>query len=165
MGIDIHMSIVRNGKESIPNIFDGRNSDWFRNLCGDGWDEEYDHLPSHYGIPDECPEKIKEDFDRPARDGYYGFYYIIVKDFKEWFEDYRPDLQAGWASTYDKWRIENKHYIPENGLPHYLDKEDNKDDMHFIEYANIYDCSRWLYQFLCDRNVPGDAYIVYYFDR
>ena len=165
MGVDIHMNIVKDNKILFPNIFEGRNSDWFNNLQGSGWDYEYDHLPEYTGIPDKCPEEIKDDFKKPAGAGYYGFHYMIVKEFKRWYEKYRPDLKAGWANTYNKWRIEKKHYVPECGLPQYLSEEDNKEDMHFVEYVDYYECSRWLYKYLKEKDVPDDAYISYYFDR
>ena len=167
MGVDIHMSIIdKEGNYLEKDVFDGgRNSEWFANLQKDGWDDEYDHLPIHFGIPEKVPEKIQKDFDKPLGEGYYGFYYITVKGFKNWYENYKPDLKAGWASTYDKWRIEKKHYMPERGLPQYLHEEYNKEDIHFVEYIDYYDCSRWLYQHLRKNKFSDDAYIVYYFDH
>ena len=163
MGMDIHMNIVKDGKILFKDIFDGRNSEWFNNLMNNGWNDEYDHLPSHMGIPENCPKEIEDDFNLSANEGYFGFYYMTVKAFKNWFDNYRPDIKAGWASTYDKWRIEKKHYSPDE-LPIFLSKEDNKDDMHFIEYIDYYDCSRWLYKYLKENEVPDDCYISYYFD-
>ena len=165
MGVDIHMNIIKDGKIIFPDIFDGRNSEWFNNLQGKGWSYEYNHLPEYTGIPENCPEKIKDDFKKPMSCGYYGFHYMTVGDFKKWYIKYRPDLKAGWASTYDKWRIEHKRYIPECELPQYLGKEYNKEDMHFVEYIDYYECSRWLYKYLNEKDIPNDAYISYYFDH
>ena len=162
MGVDIHMSIIKGNKFIKEDIFSGRNSEWFRNLQGEGWEDEYDHFPSCWGIPEDAPEKIKKAFDK-SDDGYYGFNYIEAGAFCEWFNKYRPDLKAGWVSTYDKWRMEKKGYIPEDP-PHYLDPEDRIDDMHFIEYQDKYDCSLWLYNYLLDNEIYADAVIVYYFD-
>ena len=162
MGIDIHMHIIdKDGKVLAKEIFDGRNSEWFSDLRGDGWNDEYYHLPSYFGFPEGTPKEITK-YDGML--GYFGFYYMVVGDFKDWFNKYRPDLKAGWASTYDKWRIEKKHYIPDE-LPTNLSAEDDKDNMHFVEYENIYDCSKWLYKYLEEENFPDDAYISYYFDN
>lgn len=161
MGVDIHMSIVKDKEILAKDIFDGRNSEWFNNLQGRGWDSEYDKLPISTGFPENCSERLvkyKDIF------GYYGFYYISVKDFCEWFLKYRPDIDAGWVSTYDKWRIEKKGYIPEDPQ-HYLDKEDNVNDMHWVEFENIYDCSKWLFDYLVSNKIPDDANIVYFFDH
>lgn len=162
MGVDIHMHILdKDGKILDKEIFDGRNSEWFNNLQGNGWDDEYDHFPAYCGLPEVCPKEISQ-FEGEI--GYYGFNFMTVGEFNRWFIKYRPDLKAGWVSTYDKWRIEKKHYIPED-LPQYLSSEDNKDDMHFVEYVNTFDCSRWLYQYIKEKNFSGDDYIVYYFDH
>ena len=162
MGVDIHMSIVKNKEVIAADIFDGRNSEWFDNLQGNGWADEYDYLPKKFGFSDQTPENIKQYYNKDA--GFYGFYTVQVSEFKNWFEKYRPDLRAGWASTYDKWRIENKGYIPED-LPITLDKDMNPADMYFIEYNNLYDCSRWLNYYLIDNKIPYDADIIYCFDR
>lgn len=161
MGVDIHMNIVKNKEVIAKDIFDGRNSEWFNNLQGDGWANEYDHLPANYGFSDQTPDDIKEYYNK---DWYYGFNSVNVGKFKKWFKKYRPDLEAGWASTYDKWRMENKGYIPED-LPIALDKDMNPADMHFIEYENLYDCSRWLNDYLVENNIPDDADIIYCFDH
>ena len=165
MGMDIHMNIVdKDGNYIEKDIYEGRNSDWFSNLRGDGWDDEYDHLPSYMGIPEKSPEDMREKFDKPASGGYFGFYYMTVKAFKNWFDSYRPDLKAGWATTYDKWRIEKKHYVPAE-LPIYVPEDaTDKEHMHFVEYIDYYENSRWLYKHLKEGNIPNDAYITYYFD-
>ena len=160
MGVDIHMNIVKNKEVIAKDIFDGRNSEWFNNLQGGGWNNEYDHLPAEYGFSDQTPDDIKEYYNK---DWCYGFNSVNVSEFKKWFEKYHPDLSAGWISTYDKWRMENKGYIPED-LPVYLGKEDNPADMYFIEYENPYDCSRWLNDYLVENNIPDDADIIYCFD-
>ena len=162
MGIDIHMSIVKNKEYIAEDIFDGRNSEWFGNLQKEGWENEYDELPARCGYSDQSPADyiLKYTTERY----YYGFFFINVKDFKDWFIKYRPDKDACWVTTYDKWRIENKGYIPENPQ-HYLSCEDNINDMHFVEIENIYDCSKWLYNYLIDNHISDDADIIYCFDR
>ena len=165
MGVDITMSIIRGNEYIKENIFDGRNSEWFNNLEGRGWDDEYDHLLTDYGIPDEVPNKIKDHFDNKIDYGYYDFHYITVFEFKKWFKTYRPDLKAGWVSTYDKWKWEHKHIAPKDPK-HYLDEDDDLRDIHFIEYDDKYECSGWLYDYLIDnkKEIEDTDIIIYYFD-
>ena len=163
MGIDIHMFIVKNGEYLKKNIYTGRNSDWFSNLQMEGWDNEYDYFPIWGGFPDDMP-KEHPSIEELQKNCYYGFFHIKVEDYINWFNEYKPHIDAGWVSTYDKWRIENKNYIPER-LSHILDKDDNPADMHFIEVEKKYDNSKWLHDYLIENSIPMDAYIVYYFDR
>lgn len=157
------MSIIKDNKFIKENIFIGRNSEWFSNLQGKGGKDEYDYFPSNWGIPKKAPKEIREDFDKANDYGYYDFHYIVAGAFCEWFNKYRPDLEAGWVSTYDKWRMEKKGYTPENPQ-HCLEPEDRIDDMHFVEYQDKYDCSLWLYNYLIDNEIYADAVIVYYFN-
>ena len=161
MGRDIHLNIIKNGSYLGINIFKGRNQEWFNNLLGDSYDEVYGEFPRNSGIPSNAPidYEIKYNKDNFC----YGFYYVHVGDFKQWYLKYRPDLDAGWVSTYDKWRYENKGILPSE-VSHYLDKDDNINDMHFIEFVNEYDCSKWLYEYIYDHVIPDDADIVYCFD-
>ena len=168
MGMDIHMHIVKNDEVIAKNIFDGRNSEWFNNLKGDGNDDEYDHFPSYGGIPDNCPEFIKTIYDGDCNNdeeyfGYFGFYYVNAGDYIKWFEKYRPDTDAGWVTTYEKWAWEKKGIKPEY-LAKYLNKDANINDMHFIEVVNPWDCGRWLYNYIKDHKIPDDACVIYYFD-
>ena len=161
MGRDIHLSILSTEGEVLKyDIFDGRNSNWFDNMSGKGWDIEYNHLNICYGFPESTPEDFVKHYEDRS---YFDRRYINVNNFCNWFEKYRPDLDAGWVSTYDKWRIEKKGYIPEEPI-HYLETTDNINDMHFVEFENKYDCSKWLYNYLKDNNIPKDANIVYCFD-
>lgn len=162
MGMDIHMSVIRGGEYVKKEIFDGRNSEWFRNLQGEGWADEYDHLPTNWNLPEEVPADIMDDLKSDG--GYFGFRWMTVSDFLDWFDKYRPDRDAGWVSTYDKWRIENKGYVPDDPQ-HYLSDEDNRDDMHFVEFEDEYDCSRWLADYLRGEKdfLPNDI-IIFYFD-
>ena len=165
MGVDISMYIVKDKKDisntsSSWGIFDGRNSIWFNNLQQIGDNEIYNYLNIKPGISKQAPD----DFSKYKNLDYYGFNYISVKDFKDWFIKYRPDIDAGWISTYDKWRMEKKGYEPDY-LPKYLDKDDDINDMHFVEYETIWDdCSIWLYNYLIDNKVPDEADITYWFD-
>lgn len=158
MGVDIHLYICKDKSYIAENIFEGRNSEWFDNLQQNG-DTEYDHLPVNYGISDEAPADYSK-FEEYC----YGFYFIKVKDFKDWFLKYRPDMDAGWVTKYDAWAYETK-YIQPDYLQKKLFKEDVLEDMKFIEVVNRHDCSRWLYDYLCAHNIPDDAIIQYCFDH
>ena len=162
MGVDIHMYICKEKKIIAEDIFDGRNSEWFANLQNEGWDDEYSHLPNEYGFGNHAPEEIINKYSNEI--GYYGFYHMNVKDFMEWFQKYQPDKDAGWVSTYDKWRMENKEYIPEE-LYHELPKDARIEDMHFVEFIKPYDCSKWLYYYLVNNKIDKEADIVYFFDH
>lgn len=166
MGTNIHMSIVtQDGNFRHRNIFNGRNSEWFDNLQNRGCSSIYDEFPNIGGLPDIIPEEIKNAYDAPKEDYcYYGFYHIVVEDFCKWFDKVRPDIDAGWLSTYEKWLYDTKGIIPKN-IPHYLDSKCNPHDYHFVEITNPYDCSNWLNQFIKDNvDVCPEDYIVYYFD-
>lgn len=162
MGVDIHMHIYKDGEILEKDIFDGRNSAWFSNMQKEGWNNEYDYLPVHWGFPKDFPEELTNKYVH--ENGYYGQCHILVKDFIEWFWKYRPDLKAGWATTYEKWCYEKKGEIPED-LPIVLPADANLNDMHFIEYENVWDCSKWLVDYLPKHQIPSDAYIVYCFDH
>jgi hypothetical protein len=167
MGMDIHMSIVRNGKYVYKDIFDGRDTRWFNSLqmlgCGD---DEYQDLPAASGIPYFAPEEIVNDYNSTG--SYFGFFYITVRDYVKWFRTYKPHLDAGWVTTYDKWKMDNKGYIPEDPI-HYLDKETLEmygNDLHFVSFEKKYDSSKWLYDYLMsDVEIENDDIIVYYFDN
>lgn len=161
MGVDMHLYICKNKKYIAEDIFDGRNSEWFRNIQGEGNDEVYNSLPLSYGISDQAPAHFSDSFKGEM--GYYGFHYIKVSDFCDWFIKHRPDEDAGWVTTYEKWAYENKGIKPEY-LRRSLTKDDVIEDMKFITITNEYDCSAWLYCYLVDNNIPDDAVVQYCFD-
>ena len=164
MGMDITLSIVKNKQYLAKNIFSGRNREWFDNLRERGNDYEYDYLPVlHYNCFPEEDIPLDLNIDKFKNDGYFDFRAIKVNNYIDWFIKYKPDRDAGWVNTYDKWRIETKGYIPEN-IDHYLYPETNLADMHFIEIEKKYDCARWLYNYIIDNHISFDAYIIYYFD-
>lgn len=159
MGIDIHMAIVKNNEYIAENIFNGRSSEWFANLRGEGWNDVYDHLPAEYSVA-QAPSSYMEKY---STDWCFDYRSIKVENYMEWFRKYNPHLMAGWVTTYDKWRIERQGYMPEE-LCHELPKDANPADMHFIEIENRYDCSKWLFDYLIKNNIDDDAYIIYCFD-
>lgn len=160
MGVDIHMNVVLGKKIVAKSIFDGRNSEWFDNLQLNNYDNEYDYLNIRFGFSPQIPDDMKKE---GSDQFYYGHHYFNVGEFLSWFQKYRPDRDAGWVTTYDKWRIENKGYVPED-VQHFLYKEDNREDMHFVEFINPYDCSGWLYKYLINNNIDREADVTYWFD-
>ena len=163
MGVDIHMFICRKGEILGDDIFDGRNSEWFNNLQHQGWGSVYDHLSIKGDFSKDVPEDLRERFNDPGT--FYGHHNILVKDFAKWFKKYRPDLDAGWFSTYDRWRMICKGWVPDpDYVKHELEEGDNPVDYEFVEFEDEYDCSRWLYNYVVDKNIPEDATINYCFD-
>lgn len=165
------MSIVKDGEYLAKEIFDGRNSEWFNNLRQRGYsDDIYDSLPVEYGVYPKAPEEVHKDSEENY---YYDFRYIKVKDMFNWLRKMEPWIDAGWASSYEKWLYEKCGKTPEDGFPHYKPEEENE-PYYFIEYEKRYDCSKWLYKYIRDRydkdkkdeykNIPEDEYLIYYFD-
>lgn len=160
MGVDIHMMILKRNGTVVREIFDGRNSEWFDNLQNRGWSEEYDELPIKYGLPENA-DPVDNGRAEKGSD-YYGFHWITVGDFREWFETYRPNVDAGWVTTYEKFKYEVKHIVPE--VRYALSPEDILADMHFIQIVNRYDCSQWLYTYTLENRLNDEDIIYYYFD-
>ena len=160
MGIDIHMYLVKDKKIVKENIYKGRDSEWFNNLQGDGWDDVYDTFPVEYGVSPQAPSELNEKANEKF---YFDRRYISVKAFKDWFIQHRPDLRAGWVTTYDRWNYKRRGVLPDE--KRFLDKEDNKNDYHFIEYSDENDQSLWLYNYLKDNNIEDDVDIIYWFDH
>lgn len=163
MGVDIHMNIItKDGGFRYSDIYDGRNSEWFDNISHKVINESYRNFPHEYGLPELIPEDIKHDYEH-REEGYYDFYYVKVEDFIKWYITMRPDLDAGWVSTYDQWLYQRKGIVPE--VMHWLDKEYNPNDYHFIEVENPWESSSWLHEFVTSHeDIRPDDYIVYYFD-
>ena len=162
MAADIHLSIIsKEGKYRCRDIYDGRDSEWFDNLRGNYTNESYQNFPRRCGTPLVIPDDIKK--AEEGEEGYYDFFHVNVGEFLEWFPEARPDIDAGWVSTYDKWLYERKNVIPE--LNRFLGEEDNPYDFHFIEVENPWDSSRWLYDYIIERkDITVDDFIVFYFD-
>lgn len=181
MGVDIYMSLIdKDGNLIMDNLYDTRNYDWFDNMSGSMCDFEYSYLPTECGLPGKVPEKIKEIYEKRKEWGYTDFRYINVSDYFNWFKEYRPELKAGWVSTYDKWRIERKHWIPESDQVLFsLDEVVNKNDYHFIEYEDeecpdrkiINKIIDWIVSPLYKGTLKDyeealkDFYIIYYFSH
>ena len=156
------MHIIKDEEMIAEDIFDGRNTEWFCNLQKEGNSPEYDYLPVKYGIPEKVPSLIKEDFE----DCFYGFHYITVGGFIDWFEEFKPELHAGWATIHDWWLYRTKHVHPAEVYTDITSIPKNeRDNYEFNEFTDHYDCSLWLYNYLHNNHTPMDAIIVYYFDH
>lgn len=163
MGVDIHMSIIdKDGKYRYRGIFYGRNSEWFDNICRNGYyNSLYANFPTYSGIPELVPNEVKEDYDE--EDYCFDFHYMMVADFCKWFDKIRPDIDAGWVTTYKKWLYEKKGIVPE--VKQFLNNDDNIADYHFIEVKDSFDCSKWLKDFITEHgDISPEDYIIYYFD-
>jgi hypothetical protein len=166
MGADIHMFIVGANGVIKSNIYEGRNSIWFDNISGNINDPVYDHLPFIFGDSPFTPSILKARYS--IKRGYYNHYHFKIKYFIKWFEKYRPDKEAGWVSTYNKWQYENKGIRPDNiyqelseiaSEPWFCEK-----DWHFIEIEKEYDSSKWLYNFIKENKIDENADVTYCFD-
>lgn len=164
MSADIHMFIVRKDKKP-ERIFEGvRDPEWFDDISGNGYHDEYEKLPIRGSISPFSDENIKDDYENCREKLLYGFYYFNVGEFREWFIKCRPNIKAGWVTTYDNWRIKNNKWFPdEDDLSHVMLPDVNPDDQFFIEYEDPYDMSARLYDLLNDNNISDDADITYYF--
>ena len=129
MGVDIHLYICKDEKYIAEDIFDGRNSEWFQNMQKCGNDEVYDSLPLEHGISNQAPAEWNE---YANKFGYYGFYYIKVGEFCDWFIAHRPDEDAGWVTRYEAWAYRYKEIEPE-----YLKKKLDKDLKEYHNSAKI----------------------------
>lgn len=161
MGMDITMHITNSNGSVIKrdNIYDGRNSEWFNQLMHHCCDDAYDNLDTYSGIPENANSQIVKD-----KEWTFGHHYISVGEYKKWFEKYRPDIDAGWVTTRDKWLYERKGIIPI--LKYELSEEDIPADMHFIEVEEKYDNSKWVYNYLIkNEDILDEDLIVYYFDN
>ena len=163
---NIYIFIV--GKQGVikSSIYPGRSHVWFDQLTDEGNYLDYINLPIVFGWSPFTPENFKTRYSRD--EGYYDHYHFKVKYFIEWFEKYRPDKDAGWVSTYDKWQYENKGVKPHKvyqelseiaSEPWFCEK-----DWHFIELEKEYDFSKLLYNFIKKNKIDENADVTYCFD-
>ena len=158
-------NFIDNLKEGEWSIFDGRNREWFDNLMGNGNSSEYEwgRFPAHVGVEDDnIPQEWKDEYSKEMC--YFGWHYITVKDFSNWFYKYSPHICGGWISKYDEFMLKYKSIEPEE---YYTcpDCISNFDGCVFATWENQYDCSKWLFEWLEDNKMPNDAVIVYRFDN
>lgn len=169
MGVDIHMHVIREKDFVIKDILHGyRDSTWFDELQLNSSNQDYDEFPVESGIPEIVPDQIADDYKNRNLKIYYGFFHITVKDFLNWCDRVSPWMNAGWATTYQKWLYENKgRYFEDYELPIEKPTKGAADDYHFIEYMNPNNPTFKLYEkILTNRyDIKNTDTIVYYFDR
>lgn len=168
MGADIHMYLI--DKEGVivnDNLYHGNNYHWFDNITDKGADFEYEYFPAHYGLPlskdIKIPKKIKDEY---AKNCYYDFYYMKLKDYVDWFNQYKPHIKAGYFTEYDRWLIENKGYIPdEDEVITHIENIEHPEVYTFMTYKNTYNPDKNIISNIdiTDGSIE-DYYIIYYFD-
>lgn len=160
MSVDIRFRYFdKNYNEIEAEDFGGRNGEWFDNISNRGNDWEYDDFPTKYLKEDsELGKAI--DMEKLSDGWAYDFRVVEASDFKFWYGKRKPFLKAGWLSRMNKWKMENKNYIPSE---YNDDISYTKDDVHteFVEWIDPYDCSDWLYDVVTSN--LDITYIVYYF--
>lgn len=79
----------------------------------------------------------------------------------------RCNIDAGWITTYDKWKWETKN-IPPYDVYKYLDtlgSDINVEDYHFVELPTEDDCSCIIKETLDEKlDDYYDNYLIFYFD-
>ena len=141
MGWDITIKIYDKNKKFKKNIdFDGRDSEWFDNLRGRGWERVYDCLDSYkeYDI-----EEYIEDY---ASKWYSDGFRITVENFRNWVNKCKPFLCAGWVHKYTEWEFRKRGLIPkEDDVYKYLPADERpKEDFVWLEWTNDYNNDVWL---------------------
>lgn len=172
MGIDITMHLIsKEGDIIVANIFEDRDYRWFENISENGEDIEYDYFPCKHGAPENLSLELI--FEAYCTDYNYGFRYVNVKDFIEWYQEKRPNEDAGWVSTYEKYLYDNKGIAPKD-VCRCLDEIPIgvKDDFHFLVFEKEHEPSRTLYYKLYKLAQEGvisynmqDYYLCYCFNR
>lgn len=148
------------------NMYDGRNSEWFDNLCGCGYDESYDNLQRYMNV--DLPECASEEDKAECKEYGYGARYITVENYMKWYYLCKPHKDAGWFTTYEMWKMDNKNWAPDfDTIKHSLNKDDNPADFIFTEVVNPYDCNTYIIKNLptAVETNPADYIIYFYFDR
>lgn len=170
MGADIHMKLIKDNKIIEDDLFEGRNYDWFDDLTGKGYCTNVSYKTlfdiKTAGIPEDSPKEIVDDYNE---DWYFDFYWMKLKDFCNWVKTSRPQLEAGWVSTYDAWAYKKKGIIPEEMFKSLasIDEEYIK-DYNFIEIVNKFEPSYYISEYLINKgyDIEDEDYkIVFYFDN
>ena len=171
MGVDLHMHIIdRKGNFLAKNLFEGeRDYDWFDALQGSEAVDSFKRLPFSNGIPEELKDKIFSSEEEEK--SYYGFGYITIKDFYNWFWRNRPDHNAYWTTKRQAWLYQTKKIVPSLQL-YYLGGALEEsgcpiEDMVFIDVIDEEDNYKKLIKIIEEDPIfskMNDSYLVYYFD-
>ena len=172
MGVDLHMHIIdRKGNFLAKDLFEGdRDYDWFDALQGSETVDSFKRLPFLDGIPKELKNKIF--LSKEEKRSYYGFKYITIKDFYNWFWRNRPDHNAYWTTKRQAWLYQTKKIVPSlqlYSLGGVLEEYSCPiEDMVFIDVIDEEDNYKKLIKIIEEDSIfskMNDSYLVYYFDR
>lgn len=141
MGLDMICYIRdKNGVNLTDNLVDFRDSTYFTEVMGQGIKVEYQVLSDKMCYDEKLFAKEQEEEKETREEGYstgnFGFKAISVKDFKDWFNKYKPYHKAGYVKRYTAWLYQKKGIAPyEDNVVHYATKEEIEDeDLVFLEY-------------------------------
>lgn len=167
MGVDMDMMVMRDdGAVVMKDMFMGRDSDWFEKLQMYSCEEIYDDfLPAFSGIPSFSPKELQRVYAEYEGEGFYGFHFMKVEDYLNWYDTYKPNIDAGWVSAYEKWKIERRHWKPEY-LTRYRPEDAAPDDVFFVECEVLCHDTEIVEQIRDNEDVMRDKgryWIVYYF--
>lgn len=167
MGVDIDMMIMReDGTVVMKDMFMGRNYDWFEKLQLCSGEEIYDEfLPTFSGIPSFSPKSLQQAYVEGEEEGCFGFHFMKVEDYLNWYDTYKPNIDAGWVSAYEKWKIERKNWKPEY-LNRYRPEDAAPGDAFFVECEVACNDTGIVEQIRDNEDVmrnKNQYWIVYYF--
>ena len=168
MGTDIHIHLITNGKFLLEDMFDGRNSLWFDKINNE--ENEYQYLNWQYNVEDiALPQSVLKEV---AEGDYYcyGFKYVKISELLEWYDTYKPYIDAGWVRKIDAWRNRVKHIpLEDHTIYTYLDDDAIIEDWEFVEFPAPDDSMEYIVnqiKELIPLNLDIDnTYLVVYFDN
>ena len=164
MGMDIWIDVVnKNGEYVKKDLFDGRNTAWFMKINHE--EDEYEYVPWIYKYDaDFIPADVKENFQSEKYTGFFGFKAVKVADLLNWYDRYRPDVDAGWIRRYDKWKWENKAIAPDC-IEHYFDDSMDTNDWVWVENLPKEDeFIKVIIDQIDNNQVNPNDYVIIYFD-
>ena len=75
-----------------------------------------------------------EIYQNPHDYGGYNFQWIPAKEYIDWYQKYRPYLDAGYLTEWENWAYEHNRYDPfKHEIRHYLADSDRKENYIFRE--------------------------------
>ena len=168
MGVDLHMHIIDSkGNFLAKNLFEGeRDYDWFDALVGSEGVDSFKQLPSLDGIPEGLKDKIFS--SEKELKSYYGFKYITIKDFYNWFWKNRPDYNAYWTTKRQAWLYQTKKIVPSLQLYSLGEALEDRgcpiEDIVFIDVVDEEDNYKKLIKIIEENPIfskMNDSYLVY----
>lgn len=161
MGTDIHVMVVKDGAFVIPEMDMARNYTWFGKIQHEN--DEYTYLNWQYNLEnDAIPPEVRKDIDN----GCWGFKFCNVAEFVNWFEKYKPDLDAGWIRKREAWLLDNKGVIPYD-YEYELPENCVIEDWEFREFPASGDFAEDIITEIKSRPFLDreHSYLVFYFDN